>query len=356
MGGGRVQALIDSDTFRGQTPSSLFRPRKAVTQIDPLLDAYHLAGQAGKLNALDALRVEVLQYIASKGGDAAQDDRTNAVRTLRNAIVIERPRAARVSRLAPFGVAATVGDVHVADGLGDVELDALAALGQVTTVQQLVALHALPRADAEIIQLANLPQADSHPRLQTLAAAPRPTAEILQLADLAGAGLGGVTVANPPTAGELAALVTRDTSIGDYTLAMGSGAVHSAAQLEELARTGRIQAALDALGPSGAEAWMYYVPMNLHYGLAENNRNVHLWKANYGSVYAITGASERLEDAARSNTILLALIAAGTLRGGTVQVPGFLADELEARWLDEHTGARGIHYQGSDRGNDQKAD
>lgn len=354
-GKGTVQAIIDSDAFRLQTPGiPLIRPRNTVNTIDTAIDNYHAAAQANKLIELGHLLTVINSYRNSKLADP-NNPRLIAVNNLKTAVLLEQPLVERLDILATNGVVANLANIATAAALSDLELNTLSSLGLVNTIAQVVTLHNLPRANADIITLAGLPQINSYASLRQLSSSTRPENEISQLADLGGVGLGGHVLPAQPSYPELLNLTNGASSIVQYTNMLGSVVVGSAAELEEYGRTGRINRLIAGLIPSHAENDMYYIPMNLHYTVAVGQLNRTGWKAAYSSVYAIKGASEKLDNAVQSVPIRNRLIAHNILHGGAGVVPDFLADVLKANWLQTHTGAEGIHYQGGDRGDDLRA-
>ncbi len=351
---GIVQAIIDSDTFRTQTPGNLLRPRRTIDAIDTALDDYHNATQANKLLEMSRLLTAISKYRNSKLSDPT-NPRLAVVNDLKAEVLLEQPLVERLDLLAANGVTATLGNIATAAALNNLQLNTLSILGQVNTIDQVVTLHNLPRANADIVTLAALPQVNSYGDLRQLSATARPENEISQLADLGGVGLGGHVLPAQPIFAQLLSLTNGASSIAEYTNMLGSVVVGSVAELEEYGRTGRINRLIAELTPSQAVDDMYYIPMNIHYGLAVGQLNRTGWKAAYSSVYAIKGASENLNLAVQSAPIRARLVAHNILPAGAGVVPDFLADVLKARWLQTHTGAEGIHYQGGDRGDDQRA-
>ncbi len=348
-----IQAIINSDTFRTQTPGSLFKPRKTVDAIDTALDNYHLAVQGNKLAQLGNLLTAINIYRASKATDPT-NPRLTAVNNLRTAALLERPLVIRLDTLAAHGVTADLTNIGAAAAMSDLELTNLATLGQINTIQQLVQLHNQARPDAHIIALAALPQVNSFASLNQLVATARPQNEISQLADLGGVGLGGHVLPAQPTFIELLHLTNAVKTIVNYTTMLGEVIIGSVAELEEYARTGRINRLIDELHASQAHHDMYYIPMNLAYSLPVTQLDRTGWKAAYGSVYAISSAAGKLDIAARSAQIQARLVAHNMIPAGAA-VPDFLVHPLKAAWLQKHTGAEGVHYQGGDRGDDQLA-
>lgn len=67
-----VQAIRSVATFQGQTPGSLFTPRRTITTIDTALDNYITSPGPNKLNMANALLQGIQNYLATPNRDPAR--------------------------------------------------------------------------------------------------------------------------------------------------------------------------------------------------------------------------------------------------------------------------------------------
>lgn len=139
-GAAPIQAIINSDEFRAQTPGTRLRPRKTVDTIDHALDAYHGSDQVHKLQAMDALQDVIMQYLNSKILNDPTNVRIEPVKNLMRAATQERPLVYRLDILAQRNIAADLANIGQVAALSTRELSDVAQIFGAGAVTDIAAL------------------------------------------------------------------------------------------------------------------------------------------------------------------------------------------------------------------------